>query len=231
MRKALVTGGTRGIGLSCVEVLTKKGFDVYYTGRNEPVAPFDGFLKADFSTREGISDFCATISDLEIDVLVNNAGVNNPKPLSEIDFPDIDWAFNINLIAPLNITKTVVPHMIQNKWGRVINIGSILGEISREFRSIYSITKSGLVGMTRAHSAEFAKFGVLVNCVAPGYLDTDLTRKNLGPLGMQEISKQIPVGHLGSPRDIAEIVSYLASESSSFITGQVFTVDGGFLAV
>lgn len=231
MRKALVTGGTRGIGLSCVEILAKRGFDVYYTGRSEPVNGFDGFLKADFSTREGISDFCLKISEIKIDVLVNNAGVNNPKPLSEIDFPDIDWAFNINLIAPLNITKSVVPHMIQNKWGRVINIGSILGEISREFRSIYSITKSGLVGMTRAHSAEFAKFGVLVNCVAPGYLDTDLTRKNLGPLGMQEISKQIPVGHLGSPSDIAEIVSHLASESSSFTTGQVFTVDGGFLAV
>ena len=231
MRKALVTGGTRGIGLSCVEILTNRGFDVYYTGRSKPIDSFGGFLKADFSTREGISDFCSKISEIKIDVLVNNAGVNNPKPLSEIDFPDIDWAFNINVIAPLNITKTVVPHMIDNNWGRVINIGSILGEISREFRSIYSITKSGLVGMTRAHSAEFAKFGVLVNCVAPGYLDTDLTRKNLGPLGMQEISKQIPVGHLGSPRDIAEIVSYLASESSSFTTGQVFTVDGGFLAV
>jgi 3-oxoacyl-[acyl-carrier protein] reductase len=231
MRKALVTGGTRGIGLSCVEILTKRGFDVYYTGRCEPVDSFGGFLKADFSTREGISDFCSKISEIKIDILVNNAGVNNPKPLSDIDFPDIDWAFNINVIAPLNITKTVVPHMIDNNWGRVINIGSILGEISREFRSIYSITKSGLVGMTRAHSAEFAKFGVLVNCVAPGYLDTDLTRKNLGPLGMQEISKQIPVGHLGSPRDIAEIVSYLASESSSFITGQVFTVDGGYLGV
>jgi 3-oxoacyl-[acyl-carrier protein] reductase len=231
MRKALVTGGTRGIGLSCVEILTKHGFDVYYTGRSKPIDSFGGFLKADFSTREGISDFCSKISEIKIDVLVNNAGVNNPKPLSDIDFPDIDWAFNINVIAPLNITKTVVPHMIDNNWGRVINIGSILGEISREFRSIYSITKSGLVGMTRAHSAEFAKFGVLVNCVAPGYLDTDLTRKNLGPLGMQEMSKQIPVGHLGSPRDIAEIVSYLASESSSFITGQVFTVDGGFLAV
>ena len=231
MRKALVTGGTRGIGLSCVEILTKHGFDVYYTGRSKPIDSFGGFLKADFSTREGISDFCSKISEIKIDVLVNNAGVNNPKPLSEIDFPDIDWAFNINVIAPLNITKTVVPHMIDNNWGRVINIGSILGEISREFRSIYSITKSGLVGMTRAHSAEFAKFGVLVNCVAPGYLDTDLTRKNLGPLGMQEISKQIPVGHLGSPRDIAEIVSYLAGESSSFITGQVFTVDGGYLGV
>jgi 3-oxoacyl-[acyl-carrier protein] reductase len=231
MRKALVTGGTRGIGLSCVEILTNRGFDVYYTGRSKPIDSFGGFLKADFSTREGISDFCSKISEIKIDVLVNNAGVNNPKPLSDIDFPDIDWAFNINVIAPLNITKTVVPHMIDNNWGRVINIGSILGEISREFRSIYSITKSGLVGMTRAHSAEFAKFGVLVNCVAPGYLDTDLTRKNLGPLGMQEISKQIPVGHLGSPRDIAEIVSYLASESSSFITGQVFTVDGGYLGV
>ena len=231
MRKALVTGGTRGIGLSCVKILTERGFDVYYTGRNKPIDSFGGFLKADFSTREGISDFCSKISEIKIDVLVNNAGVNNPKPLSEIDFPDIDWAFNINVIAPLNITKTVVPHMIDNNWGRVINIGSILGEISREFRSLYSITKSGLVGMTRAHSAEFAKFGVLVNCVAPGYLDTDLTRKNLGPLGMQEISKQIPVGHLGSPRDIAEIVSYLASESSSFITGQVFTVDGGYLGV
>jgi 3-oxoacyl-[acyl-carrier protein] reductase len=231
MRKALVTGGTRGIGLSCVEILTKRGFDVYYTGRSEPTDSFGGFLKADFSTREGISDFCSKITEIKIDVLVNNAGVNNPKPLSEINFPDIDWAFNINLIAPLMITKAVIPHMIENNWGRVINIGSILGEISREFRSIYSITKSGLVGMTRAHSAEFAKFGVLVNCVAPGYLDTDLTRTNLGPQGMQDISKQIPVGHLGVPKDIAEIVSFLASESSSFITGQVLTVDGGFLAV
>jgi 3-oxoacyl-[acyl-carrier protein] reductase len=231
MRKALVTGGTRGIGLSCVELLTEQGFDVYYTGRNEQATGFNGFLKADFSSREGISEFCSKISELEIDVLVNNAGVNNPKPLSDIEFPDIDWAFNINLIAPLNITKAVVPHMIQNNWGRVINIGSILGEISREFRSVYSITKSGLVGMTKAHSAEFAKFGVLVNCVAPGYLDTDLTRKNLGPLGMQEISKQIPVGHLGNPSDIAEIVSFLASDSSAFISGQVFTVDGGYLGV
>ena len=157
--------------------------------------------------------------------------MNNPKPLSDIEFPDIDWAFNINLIAPLKITKTVVPHMINNNWGRVINIGSILGEISREFRSVYSITKSGLVGMTKAHSAEFAKSGVLVNCVAPGYLDTDLTRKNLGPQGILEISKQIPVGHLGNPSDIAEIVSFLASESSAFITGQVLTVDGGYLGV
>lgn len=231
MRKALVTGGTRGIGLSCLEILTERGFDVYYTGRSKPIDSFGEFLKADFSTREGISDFCSKINEIKIDVLVNNAGVNNPMPLSEIDFLDIDWALNINLIAPLMITKTVVPHMIENKWGRIINIGSILAEISREFRSIYSLTKSGLVGMTKAHSAEFAKFGVLVNCVAPGYLDTDLTRKNLGLLGIQEISKQIPVGHLGSPRDIAEIVSYLASESSSFTTGQVFTVDGGFLAV
>jgi NAD(P)-dependent dehydrogenase (short-subunit alcohol dehydrogenase family) len=231
MRKALVTGGTRGIGLSCVELLTKQGFGVYYTGRNEQATGFNGFIKADFSSREGITEFCSKISDLEIDVLVNNAGVNNPKPLSDIEFPDIDWAFNVNLIAPLKITKAVVPHMIQNNWGRVINIGSILGEISREFRSIYSITKSGLVGMTKAHSAEFAKSGVLVNCVAPGYLDTDLTRKNLGTLGMQEISRQIPVGHLGNPSDIAEIVSFLASESSSFITGQVFTVDGGYLGV
>ena len=231
MRKALVTGGTKGIGLSCVELLTEQGFDVYYTGRNEQATGFNGFLKADFSSREGISEFCSKISELEIDVLVNNAGVNNPKPLSDIEFQDIDWAFNINLVAPLKITKTVVPHMIQNNWGRVINIGSILGEISREFRSVYSITKSGLVGMTKAHSAEFAKFGVLVNCVAPGYLDTDLTRKNLGPLGMQEISKQIPVGHLGNPSDIAEIVSFLASDSSAFITGQVFTVDGGYLGV
>jgi NAD(P)-dependent dehydrogenase (short-subunit alcohol dehydrogenase family) len=231
MRKALVTGGTRGIGLSCVELLTEQGFDVYYTGRNEQVTGFSGFLKADFSSREGISKFCSKISELEIDVLVNNAGVNNPKPLSAIDFPDIDLAFNVNLVAPLKITKTLVPHMIGNNWGRVINIGSILGEISREFRSVYSITKSGLVGMTKAHSAEFAKFGVLVNCVAPGYIDGNLTRKNLGPLGMEEISKQIPVGHLGIPRDIAEIVRFLASESSSFITGQVFTVDGGYLGV
>ena len=231
MRKALVTGGTRGIGLACVEILTEQGFRVYYTGRNEQATGFNGFLKADFSSREGISAFCSKISELQIDVLVNNAGVNNPKPLSDIEFPDIDWAFNINLIAPLKITKAVVPHMIQNNWGRVINIGSILGEISREFRSIYSITKSGLVGMTKAHSAEFARFGVLVNCVAPGYIDGDLTRKNLGTLGMQEISRQIPVGHLGNPSDIAEVVSFLASESSSFITGQVFTVDGGYLGV
>ncbi len=121
--------------------------------------------------------------------------------------------------------------MAENQWGRVINIGSILGEISREHRSIYSITKSGLIGMTKALSAEFAKSGVLVNCVAPGYLDTDLTRKNLGIVAMQELASKIPVGHLGNPKDIAQIVSFLASDASSFISGQVFTVDGGYLAV
>jgi NAD(P)-dependent dehydrogenase (short-subunit alcohol dehydrogenase family) len=231
MKTVLVTGGTRGIGLSCVEKLILDGYKVFYTGRTGSVGTSGEFLKADFSSRENIYKFCDQISDLEIDILINNAGVNNPKALSEIGINDIDWAFNINLIAPLLISQAVIPNMAENHWGRVINIGSILGEISREHRSIYSITKSGLIGMTKALSAEFAKSGVLVNCVAPGYLDTDLTRKNLGIVAMQELASKIPVGHLGNPKDIAQIVSFLASDASSFISGQVFTVDGGYLAV
>ena len=231
MKTVLVTGGTRGIGLACVNKLVLDGFKVFYTGRTGSVGASGEFLQADFSTRENISKFCDQVLDLKIDILINNAGVNNPKALSEIEFDDIDWAFNINLIAPLLISKALIPNMLENKWGRVINIGSILGEISREYRSIYSITKSGLIGMTKAMSAEFAKSGVLVNCVAPGYLDTDLTRKNLGPVAMQELASKIPVGRLGNPQEIAEIVSFLASDASSFISGQVFTVDGGFLGV
>jgi 3-oxoacyl-[acyl-carrier protein] reductase len=231
MKTVLITGGTRGIGLSCVNKLSKEGYKVFYTGRAEQGGNSGDFLQADFTTRENIIEFCDRISDLRFDVLINNAGVNNPMPLSNIEFSDIDWAFNVNLIAPILISKTVIPNMVKNKWGRVINMGSILGEISRENRSVYSITKSGLVGMTKALSAEFARFGVLVNCVAPGYLDTDLTRKNLGLVAMQELASQIPVGRLGNPKDIADIVSFLASDSSSFISGQVFTVDGGFLGV
>lgn len=231
MKTVLVTGGTRGIGLSCVNKLSEEGHKVFYTGRSEQGGNSSDFLQADFSSRENISKFCNQVSDLKIDILINNAGVNNPKALSEIEFDDIDWAFNINLIAPLLVSKALIPNMLENGWGRVINIGSILGEISREYRSIYSITKSGLIGLTKAMSAEFAKSGVLVNCVAPGYLDTDLTRKNLGPVVMQELASKIPVGRLGNPQEIAEIVSFLASDASSFISGQVFTVDGGLLGV
>jgi 3-oxoacyl-[acyl-carrier protein] reductase len=128
------------------------------------------------------------------------------------------------------ISSIVSTHMIKNQYGRIINISSIFGEVSKEKRSNYSSSKAGLIGQTQAIALDLAPHGILVNSVGPGFIGTDLTKKVLGEKGIKEMTSQVPLGRLGEPKEISTIVLFLASSQNSFITGQNIIADGGFLA-
>ena len=133
---------------------------------------------------------------------------------------------------PFNIIDhPLIPNMKLNNWGRIVNISSILGKISKEFRASYSSSKFGIDGMTAALSAELSVYGILANCVGPGFTKTDLTAKMLGEAGIKEIEKQIPIKRFGNTKEIAELVSWLVSDSNTYLTGQNILIDGGFTRI
>ena len=231
--KALVTGGTRGIGLAISERLASDGMDVYVTGRSKKEnMPFRcKQLTVDFLSEQSMSDFLVKIAEINFDVVVNNAGINKISSFCDIDPLDFDQIHAANLKAPFQICQTILPHMISNGWGRIVNISSIFGHVSKEFRASYSASKFGLDGMTAALAAEVASKGVLANCVAPGFVDTDLTREVLGEDGVKELTSKIPIGRLGQPKEIAALVSWLASADNTYLSGQNIIIDGGFTRV
>ena len=137
----------------------------------------------------------------------------------------------INLFAVFKLIQTILPHMVENRWGRIINIASIFAIVSKEFRASYSTSKFGMVGMTMALAAEVARSGILANCVSPGFIDTALTRKVLGKKGMQELVKKVPIQRIGTPKEVARLVLWLASEENTFVSAQNIAIDGGFTHV
>jgi 3-oxoacyl-[acyl-carrier protein] reductase len=163
-----------------------------------------------------------------VDILVNNAGIN---PLgAAADFTDADLAatLEVNLAAPMRLARALTPGMAARGWGRVVNLSSIWSGVARARRFVYASTKAGLNGMTRALAVELAGAGVLVNAVAPGYVETELTRANNSAQDLERIRGTIPTGRLAQPREIAEVVAFLCSARNSYLTGQVLFVDGGF---
>ncbi len=217
-RRALVTGGSRGIGRAIVERLEVAGAAV--------VAPTRAEL--DLSEPESIRRFLAT--DSAFDILVNNAGINIIKPLEAVRLDDVRRINAINLEAPLLLMQGVLRHMKSQAFGRIVNVSSIWGVRSKEHRALYSGTKFGLIGYTRALARELAGSGVLVNAVCPGFTDTELTEASLTPTARAELLAQVPLGRLATRSEIAGAVVSLASEANTFITGQALVVDGGFLA-
>ncbi len=137
----------------------------------------------------------------------------------------------MNVRAPFVLTQALVPGMVARRWGRIVNITSIFGIVSRAGRASYSMSKFALQGLTAALAVEVAKDGVLVNSVAPGFLDTDLTRRILGDAGMQRVASEVPVGRLGNTAEVAKLVLWLASRDNSYVVGQNYAIDGGFTAV
>jgi 3-oxoacyl-[acyl-carrier protein] reductase len=236
-QKVLVTGATRGIGRAIASKLLKKGYDLYGTGSYnsaERCAEYDDlygvkWLDADFSDRKSLSEFLLTIHDLgPFNGLVNNAGVNRIKPLDLADELDYDFVHDINLRAPYMICREVVGDMAKAGGGRIVNIASIWSEITKPHRSLYSSSKTGLVGMTRALAAEVGPMGVQVNLVSPGFVLTDMTRESLSPQQMEELTDQVPMKKMAVPDDIAEVVCFLLGEDNRYINGQNIVVDGGF---
>jgi NAD(P)-dependent dehydrogenase (short-subunit alcohol dehydrogenase family) len=231
--KAVVTGATRGIGYAIAERLLKDGLDVVVTGTSDngeyPIGA--EYYPVDFLNDDSVMSFVNYLKNNQIDILVNNAGINKIGEFSTIDINDFDRILRVNLRTPFLLCQAVIPHMKAQKWGRIVNITSIFGQISKEYRAAYSTSKFGLDGMTAALSAEVSEMGILANSIGPGFIDTELTRNILGDKGIAELQERVPMKRLGQPNEIASFVSWLVSEENTYMTGQNLMIDGGFTRV
>ena len=233
-KTVLVTGGTRGIGASIVRHFENLNAEVIATGANKDqlhklINRRVKYHYLDLKNEKSISDFIEYISQQKkIDVLINNAGMNKIDPIEKIK--DEDWhnIYNINLYGPFVLTREISKIMKKNKYGRIVNIASIFGVISREKRAAYSSTKSGLIGLTKATAHDLAKDNILVNSISPGFIDTELTKNILGEKSMKEISSSIPLKRLGDSDEIAKLVLFLTSDQNTYITGENIIIDGGY---
>jgi NAD(P)-dependent dehydrogenase (short-subunit alcohol dehydrogenase family) len=230
VKKALVTGGTRGIGAATAKALLQDGYEVIVSGSSPNGRVLEGcaYEACDFSDPVAVDVFAATISKWELSVLINNAGINKIGPLQEYDPSDFARIQQVNVTAPFKLCQAVVPGMCKRQHGRIVNITSIYGVVSRVGRSAYSVSKFGLFGLTRALALEVARDNVLVNGLAPGIVETALARQMLGEKGLSEIITRIPMGRLAAPEEIARTVRFLCSEDNTYMTGQNIVVDGGY---
>jgi 3-oxoacyl-[acyl-carrier protein] reductase len=217
-KTALVTGASRGIGKSIKESLLNEQIEVFSPSRNE----------LDLSSSESIDNFLTNLST-PVDILVNNAGILKVGRYNELSSDDFQEILQINVVAPFKLISGIVESMKRKKFGRIINISSIWGQKSREGRSIYSSSKAALDALTKSLALEFASYNVLINSVAPGYVDTELITKYNTDLELEKIKKTIPIQRFAKKIEISELVKFLCSEENSYITGQIITIDGGYI--
>jgi len=231
--RAVVTGATRGIGYAIAERLLIDGLEVIATGTSEDADYPSGasYYPVDFLNDSSVEAFVKYLKQQKVDILVNNAGINKIGEFANIDIDDFDRILKVNLRTPFLLCQAVIPHMKGNSWGRIVNITSIFGNVTKEYRVSYSSSKFGLDGMTVALASEVSGIGILANSVGPGFIDTDLTRSVLGEKGIAEVQRQIPIKRLGQVNEIASLVSWLVSNENSYISGQNIMIDGGFTRV
>ncbi len=232
---AIVTGGTRGIGRAICKALQDDGFTVVasYAGNDEKARAFTdetgiAAYKFDVGDHEATIAACEKIaSDVgPIDVVVNNAGITRDGTLLKMSYEEWDEVMRTNLGGCFNMAKATFAGMKDRKWGRIINIGSINGQAGQYGQVNYAAAKSGIHGFTKALAQEGARYGITVNAIAPGYIDTDMVAavpENV----LEKIVAKIPVGRLGQASEIARGVSFLASEQGAFVTGSTLSINGG----
>lgn len=216
MKKILLTGASKGIGSAILKELSQT---------YELIAPSSQEL--DLTNAASVDSFLAQCPS--IDILINNAGINFIRPLEQINDDELEKIMMVNLLSPLKLTQKVVP-MMKHKGGKIVNISSIWGVRSKEFRTLYSMTKFGLIGQTKALARELGPYNILINAVSPGFTLTDLTEASLSCEEKELLTKEIPLGRMAQPSEIAKSVKFLVSEENTYITGQTLIVDGGFLA-
>ncbi len=232
-KMAVVTGANRGIGLAIAQQLKFAGAQVLITGTSEKTTISDDFqyYSVNFLCEKSTEKFAEILAELEPDILINNAGINIIAPFQNTTLENFNNIQRVNLNAPFILCRSVIPGMRKKAWGRIVNLSSVLGKVSKSWRAPYSASKFALDGMTAALAAEVASYGILANCVAPGFIETDLTKQILGEDKILEIVQQIPIGRLGQPDEIARFVLWLVSEENTYLSGQNIAVDGGFTRV
>ena len=234
-RVAVVTGGTRGIGAAICRMLQSQGRTVVanYAGNEEKARAF-GEDTGIACYRWDVGDYDATIENCAritadvgpIDIVVNNAGITRDGVLHRMSFDDWNEVMRINLGGCFNMAKATFPGMRERGWGRIVNIGSINGQAGQYGQVNYAAAKSGIHGFTKALAQEGAKFGVTVNAIAPGYIDTDMVAAVPPPV-LEKIVAKIPVGRLGQAEEIARGVAFLTAEDGGFVTGSTMSINGG----
>lgn len=227
----LVTGASRGIGKTIAKSLQSYG-NVYVTARSEEKLKEFGnemYFVCDLSKEDDLIKLGEFIQEKGIDILVNNAGNYTYCGIEDTEISKLNEILSINLKAPIYLMHSAVPHMKENKFGRIINIGSISGVMGEAYASMYSATKAGLIGLSKATGLELAEFGITVNTINPGWVDTELGKSSIedSEFSEEEILESIPQRRFVKPEEIAGLVKYLISEEAKGITGQSINICAG----
>ena len=240
---ALITGGSRGIGKAIAKKFAKEGYDIVINyvsesaelGKVKEEIIENGnvdilFVKADVTNYNGCEEMIKEVINKfgRIDVLVNNAGITKDGLLMRMKEEDFDKVIEVNLKGTFNVTKNVIPYMMKQRSGKIVNISSVVGIGGNAGQANYAASKAGIIGFTKSVAKELASRNILANCVAPGFIKTDMT-DILSDAVKENINKQIPLNKMGEADEVANAVYFLASEENTYITGQVLNVDGGMI--
>ena len=228
VKKVLVSGGTKGIGGAIVTKLLDEGYSVIATTRDKTKANILehknlAVENLDLSSKDSVSEFQEKVESFKPSILINNAGVTKDNLFLRMSENDWTEVIETNLNGTYRLTKIFLKDMIKNKWGRIINIGSVSGLMGNPGQTNYASSKAALEGFTRSLAKEIGSRNITVNLVSPGFINTDMT----SGLTIEKLESQIPLGRMGNPSDVASLVAFLASEGAGYITGQTLVVDGG----
>ena len=236
---ALVTGAAQGIGKAVALLLARHGADIVVSDINlekaeetakeiESIGPKAMAIKVNVASLNDVERMVEAVLKKfgRIDILINNAGITRDKLILRMTEEDWDIVLNVNLKGTFNCTKAVVRHMAKQRSGKIVSIASVVGEMGNAGQVNYAASKAGVIGLTKTIAREFAKRGINVNAIAPGYIETPMTEV-LSDKVKEELKRLIPMERLGKPEDVAEAVLFLVSEESNYITGQVLNVNGG----